>query len=150
MSSWCRGPRPRVFSGEWTVQAGAVELIDADVKNGKDRTVPGYLLCRAFLLFLLSSYPIPLISGSWFHLTSLFQVSGSFCLLLSSLLQVQLLLFGCLDPTTVGHLNIHRWPSPSNGKAPLSCLPVCYVFLQMCFQGYKLNSGAQLPLTVCF
>lgn len=62
---------------------------DADVRSWKDRAGPGFLFSRAFLPQFLSSPPVPLISGSWFGLASLFPVSGSFSFLL---------FFSCASP----------------------------------------------------
>ena len=134
------------------MQAGAVELIAGMLvsKTGRTGLFQVIYFVGPFCWVSAVFISVPLISGSWFRLTSLFQVSGSFSLLLFSLLQVQLLLFGCLDLTTVGHLITHRWPRLSNGKALPSCSPACYIFLQMSFQDYKLDSGAQLPLTMRF
>lgn len=104
------------------VQAGAVELMAGVLVPRPGRTGLTCIVgpfCGVSAVFI----SVPLISGSWFHLISLFQGSGSVFLLLF-LLQVQLLLVGCLNLTTVGHLTIRVWPSLSQweGTSKLLCI----------------------------
>lgn len=115
--------------------------------RAKCRAVPGCLLHRAFLLcFCCLHLLFPLISGSWFRLTSL---SESFSLLLFSLLQVQMLLFGCLDLTTTGHLTVHGWPSLSRGKAPPSCLPCLLCIFANVLSRLQLRFRCPAPTDPC-
>lgn len=67
---------------------------------------------------------MPSISGSWFGLTSaLFDCLDRSLSCFFLFLQVQLLLFGCVAPTTAGHPATHRWPTLSKGKEGISELP---------------------------
>lgn len=116
---------------------------DVDVKTGKDRAIPGYLLCRTFLLCF---FCLPLCSLNQWELvclTSLFQASGSSSTLLFSLLQVQVFLFG----------SPHCWPSTLPWMASpmgrhFQAASLCAPYFCKCpFQDCKSESGAQLPLT---
>lgn len=114
---------------------------DVDVKTGKDRAIPGYLLCRTFLLCF---FCLPLCSLNQWELvclTSLFQASG---------LSSTLAFFPFASPAVL------VWISPllaiyptldglSNGKAFPSCLPVCSIFLQMSFSRLQIRVRCPAP-----
>lgn len=142
VSSWCQGACPRVLRRVHSASGCcSANCRDVDVRNWKDKAVPGYLLCRAFLLCFCCLHLCFL--HQWELVSPDLSVSRVWIIFSSTfLLQVQLLWFGRVDLTTVGHLTIYRWPSLSSGKAPPSCLLLYYVCLQMSFQTTRL---AQVP-----
>lgn len=130
-ASWCVFRRADDASGCWRAECRM--LVSQPGKTGLIYFVGPF--CGVSAGFI----SVPFISGSWFRLISLFQGSGSFFLLPFSLVQVQLLLFGCLDLTTVGHLTIHRWPSLSQLEGTSNLLTY------FCRCPFKTTDQVQVP-----
>lgn len=122
-------------------QSGAAEPVVgmlAGVKTRKDRAIPGYLLCRTFLLCFfclplcfLNQWELVLpdisLSGIWIILYSAFFSCKSSC--------------SCLDLTTIGNPPYHIWPLQWEGISKLPPSVLC-IFANVLF---KTANQIQVP-----
>lgn len=114
---------------------------DVGIRTGKDRAVPGYLLCRTFLLCF---FCLPLCSlNQWELVLPDISLSSVWIILYSAF-------FSFASPAAL------VWISPllaiyptidglSSGKAFPRCLPVSSIFLQMFFSRPQIRCRCPAP-----
>lgn len=140
MRFWSWGVCPRVLS-DGSVRCCRASCRDVGVKTRKDRAVPGYLLCRTFLLCF---FCLPLcFLNQWELVLPDISLSGIWVILYSAFFSfASPTALVWISPLLAIHPTIDGLP---NGRAFPTCLPPCSVFLQVSFSRLQIRFRCPAP-----